>query len=404
MADRGMANTAKGKPGNGASSASKKAKLDPSIMRAAMSGRGPAGTRAQPVLSLGPESTKKGQAKGAAQAKDATKAKRSMSAPKGGSSVAGNDTPEAKGSSSSNLGVIGLVGLAGLAGVGWLLLRPSTAHASTDTKKSDDTDESKPKPSGNRKFGGRIRRDGPQPRPSRPTTRPTDGPPARGVDRPTPTGDEPTLGELVFEYPEGGGFYQAVYGDTMGGIRSGSISRRFLLSEGYLAAKEYGGLSDDDARAWAADLAARGPMRVRAMDLIQCSGWNDALYGAEPRRGTRVSPHGRSILLLPRHATNAKLLAAGESPVRNIRAKSGESVHGDWRKLEFLWLPAIDRRVLWESSGETLTTAGQVWPDGNTKHNPPTWVMSLGIIDESDDLDSFETWGCPDADGELAKD
>lgn len=377
---------------------SSESKVDPTLLRLPGSGAARTRERSGSTLRLGDGRPGSGKVTGSSKTRPGER--------KGKPSAKPGEGSEPEGKPASNKGLLGLLGLAGVAGIGWLLFRPGEAQASTggssgSSTGSAKTDDTKPKPSGNRKFGKRVKGDGPQPRPNRPTTRDPDGPPARGRDEPAPSEDGPTLGELVVEYPEGGGFYQALYGDTLGGTRSSSIAKRYLLSEGFLAAKEYGGLSDDDARAWAADLAARGSMRIAAMDLIQCSGWNDTMYGAEPRRGTRVSATGRSILLLPRHAPIGEQLAAGDSPARNIQAESGAGVHDDWRNLEFLWLPAINRRVLWDSSGETLTTEGQVWPDGNSKHNPPAWVMGLGVIDESGDLENFETLGCPGSDGEL---
>lgn len=175
-----------------------------------------------------------------------------------------------------------------------------------------------------------------------------------------------------------------------------SIAYRYLIAEGIEAAKEHGGLSDADAQSWAAGMVT-GSLLFRVTDLIQCSGWNDAMYGSSPRTGTRRSPNGRSILLLPRHAPVLEQLANREQPVRNVTFPGGVGINTEWREYELLWLPAVDRRALWES--KTITTLGVWWPDGSTRENPPAWVLELGIDDQGRGLAG--TFGCSDGDGEL---
>ncbi|MCH9682959.1 MAG: hypothetical protein K0V04_16100 [Deltaproteobacteria bacterium] len=307
------------------------------------------------------------------------------------SSSRGTKPAKGKAKRSRPWGLLGVVGLLG--GLLWIGTASATAATSPQPRRRTRSHLGKLRG----KLGG-----GPsKPRPAKPKTRPTTkGPKVTGGDRPVQPPPKQELGELTTDYPEGGRFYPVRYGDTFGGTRSSGIAHRYLLSEGFLAAKEHGGLSDDEALDFAIGISTGG-RRNRVIDFIQCSGWNDAMYGAEPKQGTRVSDHGRSILLLPVHGPVAAQLANSEQPSRNIWRASGYGANEAWRELEFLWLPAIDRKVLWESDGKTLSTLGVWWPDGSTKENPPPWVMALGLGDETDDLDSITSWGCPGTDGAL---
>ena len=225
-----------------------------------------------------------------------------------------------------------------------------------------------------------------------------DAPPTGPAIDPPPIGGPP-WSELVDPYPRGGRFYPVKANDRFGGISTKhSIAYRFLLSEAYLAAVEVGELDHDDALAWALAVAKQDKVRLQVIDLIQCSGWNDAMYGANPVKVSHASQHGRSILLNPVHSPTESLLSNGKTPVRNI-TMTGKPADGDYREHELLWLPAFDRAVLWESGGTTITTTGMLWLDGSTMENPPPWVMALGIHDLSDDLSG--DFGCPGSDGEL---
>ncbi|MCA9655160.1 MAG: hypothetical protein KC501_34920 [Myxococcales bacterium] len=245
-----------------------------------------------------------------------------------------------------------------------------------------------------------------EPTPMIPTI-PGPTPPVSGGDTPVvvepvfpPSDDDgPPWSELVDPYPRGGIFYQVEENDRFGGTNaSRSIAYRYLLSEGYLAAKEIGGLSHEEAMAWAASVGRQDKMRLAVIDLYQCSGWNDAMYGADPVQVSHASANGRSILLRPVHAPVAAALQERQTPIRNVTMK-GNPADGSMRRYELLWSPAIDRTELWESGGRTISTIGQWWPDGSTMENPPPWVMALGIDDNSGALEG--DFGCPGTDGEL---
>lgn len=224
-----------------------------------------------------------------------------------------------------------------------------------------------------------------------------------GKDRPSPPDDGPALPELTVTYPRGARFYQVLLGDKFGGTSTKtSIAYRYLLAEAFLAAIEFGGLSEEEALKWAAVVAGNDRNRARVIDAIQCSGWNDAAYGALPKPGTRKSSNGRSILLLPLHAPIGDLLADGQQPVRNATMKGGLG-NTSLRHLEFLWLPGLDRQLLWESGGTEISTStgATVWADGTSQENPPPWVMALGMGDNSGELVDGRSFGCPGSEGEL---
>ncbi|MCX4239651.1 hypothetical protein [Paraliomyxa miuraensis] len=272
-----------------------------------------------------------------------------------------------------------------------------------------DDDEPDPEPEpwqpgkhmGGGKGGGGTT---PTPKPTAPGT--TDGPkppidtPEDDPVLPEPElEDDPPWSELLDEYPRGGTFYPVVENDRFGGTNSTySIAYRYLLSEAYLAAIEVGGLDDEDASVWALAVAKQDKLRLRVIDLIQCSGWNDAMYGANPVTVSHASKHGRSILLRPVHGPTAERIEDHFSPFRNI-TMAGNPADPDYRDYELLWMPPVDREVLWESAGQVLTTTGMEWEDGSSMENPPPWVRWQGIDDLSGAL--VGDFGCPGSDGEL---
>ncbi len=254
----------------------------------------------------------------------------------------------------------------------------------------------------------------PAPRPSPPTTTDPPRPPVSGnddvdpIELPPPVfpppvfppaDDGPPWSELVDPYPRGARFYLVVRGDRFGGTSTRhSIAYRFLLSEAYLAATEVGELEHEAALEWALAVGRQDKVRVQVIDLYQCSGWNDAMYGADPVRVSHASENGRSILLVPVHGPTSQRLAEGQTPLRNITMR-GNPADTDLRHYELLWGPAINRTSLWDSGGSVITTTDMVWPDGSSMENPPPWVMELGIEDESEALEG--SFGCPGSDGEL---
>ena len=242
-------------------------------------------------------------------------------------------------------------------------------------------------------------------KPSGPKTGPDDPlfPGPDTPDKPTPT-DGPKIIDVVKDYPEGGHFYQVVWGDYFGGTNGNhSIAYRLLLSEAFLAAKEFGGLDDDEARDFAKQVAASPGRRKWAIDRIQCNGVNDALYGTYGYgKKSKPSQHGRAIRLLQQHANNLGLALAGQQPIRNIALKkksdagSGNAFgvdKADAGHYELLWLEPVDRQLLWESGGTQLAITKDRWPDGTSKALPPPSFLALGMVDNTDSVQG-RTWGC----------
>ncbi len=239
--------------------------------------------------------------------------------------------------------------------------------------------------------------------------------PTPGFERPggfveVPTGDEedeedaadPTIEEIVDPYPRGATFYQVRAGDRfLGKNGQHSIAYRYLLSEGYLAALE-NGLTHEQALDWAAEKATTANTYA-VTDIIQCSGHNDALYGADKVAVSRAGPGGRSILLRPVHANNRTLIENGEAPVRNV-TMGGNPSDPALREYEFLWLPAINRTVFFETNGATVTTDGQVWSDGSTKNLPPPAIEQLGYTTYQSVESLAKLWGCSNAQVDLRQD
>lgn len=206
-------------------------------------------------------------------------------------------------------------------------------------------------------------------------------------DEPPPA-DLPDVNDWTDPYPTPGRFYQVKQGDNLS-----SIARKALLSAGYIAAKEIGELDDAEAQSFAQKVASSGSRRIKYINIIQCSAWNDALYetyGFGDK--AHESPNGRALRLIPQHANNRARLAAGKAPIRNIALGSpadkgkGNRIGVDpaYRQgFEFLWMPAIDLDQLWASDGDLVTPEGLTWDDGTPQTLPPPWAFQLAIEDVS---------------------
>jgi hypothetical protein len=178
------------------------------------------------------------------------------------------------------------------------------------------------------------------------------------------------------------------------------IATRMARSELFLAAREFGGMNDAEANAWAAGKATIAARRA-VTDLISCTPINDWRYGtwAFTVGLARPGPHGRAIRLLPIHFNDLSRLRAGDPFSRNIRlgkpgdppSVSQKGVESGASSFELLWLPGIDRRALWESDGTVWQVGGQ-WGDGSSHVHPPPALFARGV----DDFTSGGAgpWGC----------
>lgn len=125
----------------------------------------------------------------------------------------------------------------------------------------------------------------------------------------------------------------------------------------------------DPAMADGDDQFARN-LRVGMMNAIECSPWNDALYGHESSH--HYSPHPRGISLNAVHADNRTRLIRGEKPRRSV---TGEASHdGTGGHLPYLWIPAVDPDAL---ELGVVKAVDSFWPNGDSGSWPPTEVSDL---------------------------
>lgn len=224
-------------------------------------------------------------------------------------------------------------------------------------------------------------------------------PPIQGPEQPDqPTApDVPPIAEWEDPYPTPERFYQVQAGDY-----PLKVAKRALFSAGFLAARDVGGLDEAAANVFAAKVGNNGTRQFRYLDLIQCSPYNDALYGTYGGGGDqRYSGHGRTIRYLRIHPHNRGQLAAEQPPIRNqilgVPADKGKGNRGGLdpayrQAFPYLWLPPIDLQALWDSDGAVLKTDSLQWDDGSPASLPPPGFVALGIDDASGATET--SFGC----------
>lgn len=207
---------------------------------------------------------------------------------------------------------------------------------------------------------------------------------------PDDDGDEwhPERWEHPDNYPTAGLFYRVEDGARFFGQGSRkNIAWAALYEAAYQAAIEEGGVSDAEARTFASSIAGNSKKRSAYTTLILCSPWNDALYGTYGfGKGAWEGPHGRSIRLMPYHASNRQRIRDRLPPIRNIQMRTpADKKKGNARAIsaehrntwEFLWLPPLNLKRLWEQG--TIGTQGLEWEDGSNMLWPPPMIANLGI-------------------------
>ena len=205
---------------------------------------------------------------------------------------------------------------------------------------------------------------------------------------PTPDGPNPPFNDIVTPdlpgtdgWPEPGKFYQVRGNDNQSMLR---IASRALYTGAYQAAKQVGGLSDEDADAFADAFRSNATRQANFANDIQCESWNDAVYSTFGfGNKAQEAPSGRAMRLLPQHANNLQRLRNEQRPQRRQRyGKDGDQKtnkqSGSGSKHELLYIPGLDLNVLWNVG---VVQLGGEWPDGASKANPPTWVLDLGVKD-----------------------
>lgn len=222
-------------------------------------------------------------------------------------------------------------------------------------------------------------------------------------DEPKPGGDKgPPLPEIVDTYPRPASFYQVQKNDIGLGI-----ARRYLLSAGWLAAKEIGHTDDATANAFAKQVANNAQRQARVWKAINCTGFNDATVTTHgwAKKSMSLAPTGRVVRLVPQHADNLARLRNGQPALRNMRFRrpkdegkgNGHGVNAHYRHFETLWLPGISLKKLWESDGTDLVFGGGEWGNsGVSKAHPPPWVLDLGLRFEPGAEPPTSTFGCND--------
>lgn len=231
-------------------------------------------------------------------------------------------------------------------------------------------------------------------------------PPEPEPDEPGPFDPGPYETPPTADYPTPGTLMQVRYGDILLGTKSPksgqgrSIAYTTLLTAGWMAAKEFGGVGDDEAGEFARLVANDNQNRVEYVQLIQCSPWNDALYatfGFGPQ--SWESPAGRALRFLPQHYDNRTRLMLGKAPRRNIALgtpadKDAGTAFGQnqsERNFAYLWLPKINLQLLWETGGQEVTTEGVSWPDGSNGIMPPPQVVAAYGVEN---VPGSVAWGC----------
>lgn len=227
----------------------------------------------------------------------------------------------------------------------------------------------------------------------------------------TPPGEDPwnpTVYEHPSNYPTPGTFHQVESGDIfLGKGKARNMAWAALYEGAYAAAIEVGGVDEDEARAFAKHTADKASNRAKYTNIIQCSPWNDALYGTWGYADKSYpGPHGRAIRLLPHHPDNRSLIMQRQPPLRNVKMKTpndkgkgnGGAIDSEYRDTwEYLWFPPLNLERLY-STGE-ITTEGLSWDDGSSMMLPPPEIWALGI-DVLEDP-GLPEYGCLGAEQEL---
>lgn len=114
--------------------------------------------------------------------------------------------------------------------------------------------------------------------------------------------------------------------------------------------------------------------------MIQCSSYNDAMFGttAVPASGNyALGPNGRTLSYMPRHNDNLARMRQGKSPKRAIRL-NGSHISGQGNKQAQYWVPAINLELL-AGNSPVVSVSGMTWSDGVSTIEPPPAVRRLGV-------------------------
>lgn len=124
-------------------------------------------------------------------------------------------------------------------------------------------------------------------------------------------------------------------------------------------------------------------LRQQLRDLIQCSRWNDSIYGTSNMGfvggGDLLGPQGRGINWQPHHSDVFGTLSQNQAPVRTT-AVDGRRLqqHMGANRLPLVWIPAVNLDRLAGPNPE-VTVEGMQWTDGSSTIEPPPTVSDLSI-------------------------
>jgi len=171
--------------------------------------------------------------------------------------------------------------------------------------------------------------------------------------------------------------------------------------------------SDDEATAFAKEVAGNGSRRIQYLELIECGPYNDAVhatwgYAVGAKYGQEhVAPTGRVIRLVKYHPDNRKRIQQGLPPMRNIELgdpswpKQDPPREAFWQwdeakqAFEYLWLPKLDYDALWNEL--RIAVDPEPWEGAveeevlRSKIFPPPVITNLGLAN----VPTGMTWGCP---------
>lgn len=141
-------------------------------------------------------------------------------------------------------------------------------------------------------------------------------------------------------------------------------------------------------------------LRSQMARLIRYSPWNDQLYGqTDPDKAgsaLAITPCGRGLNWLPRHADNIGRLAQGKAPLRTttIQGNKLPAPNTGAHQMQ-LWIPAVNLAMLGPNVPDaslSVTTDGQNWSTGDSTLIPPPQVWGRGIDSV---IAGAAQWGCP---------
>lgn len=235
--------------------------------------------------------------------------------------------------------------------------------------------------------------------------------------------DDIDVDDYIRDYPEDGAFYQHKQGEILGwglgGKNLKAITQNMLGRALFLAAREYGGLDDAAALAWANARRKNQKLTNKLYNAIVCCAWNDWVYGTYGYCGQKAidagrcpasmrnhaGQHGRAIRPLTQHADNLSRMRQKLAPARTVSMGTPENA-GDGRSnpvaaaqpggnntYPAYWLPGILRRNLWESDGKELEF-------DSDRAVPPDAIWNRGVEDYSGS--QIPTYGC-NVDGYLGR-